>query len=61
MIWLDANTTFTPDTPQDWAHFHRLKREFMAKYGLDKQSRKGHTTHHRKRRPVLLFGYNTCK
>lgn len=50
-------TTFCADTPENWAHFYRLKARITG----SEQSAPRKPKPKSERKPVIMYGYNTCK
>jgi len=57
-IWVNQNTTFCEDTPENRAHFERLKANLLQQ---SHQPKKPRADKQPPRKPVILYGYNTCK
>lgn len=57
MIYVAPNTTFCPDTPENWRRFHFLKDKLL--YGVKTSKRP--PKRRAERKPIIFYGLNTCK
>ena len=55
-------TTICPDTPEQWRRFHAMLDRINTPAPKKFKPRKRRTgREYAPRRPILIFGFNTCK